>query len=473
MPALDRRNRFLLGAIGATFLAAVVIVGLAHPVVVLAVMLAVPAFVMLVRYPVAVLVIGLFFIPFHVVIFNAVNYRAHIATGALDQWKDALIIALFIRAVAGRIRAEGRLRPPRSRADIFVLVYIVGYVGITALSPAVPSRAIALGRIIEGPLLFLAIRYLRPTRRQLWACLAAMVGAATIMGATAVIEHFGPQAKLLTWYGAAKPAPHSAFYVGSSYRAGSFLNSPLILGFYLAGAVALAASTALAARGVSRLFAWAALGLVAGGLVVTVTRSALIGGGVGLLIVVLLGVRDGGVRLALAGILLVGAGAFAGTLIAQDSRVLLRPSGTDPHRQALKRDVNLILAKPLGYGIGTTDAVAQRFKLKTLRGSPIVTESTILAKGIEGGFPGLILYLTANFLLVFRLRTARLRAAFSGDRRAAAIGAGGIGAVVAIFISGFFLGISELVVEVTVWAGAGIALWYCEQSSARAAAVTG
>ena len=462
-PVADRRSRALGRLIGLTFLAGLVLVGLVHPVVVLVVLLSVPVFVILIRYPVAVLVAGLFLIPFHVAIFNAINYRGHIATGALDNWKDALIVALFLRAIVGRVRAEGRVRLPRSKTDLFVLVYIVGYMCIAALSPAVPSRVIALGRIIEGPMLFLATRYLRPTRKQLNACLGAMLAAATIMAVTALIERFGPQAKLLVWYGASKPTANSAFYVGRSYRAGSFLNSPLILGFYLAGAVSLAASTIIASRGVGRFLACVAVAATGAGLVVTVTRSAYIGGGIGLLLVILLGVRNPGVRFALAGIFLVAAGGMAGVLVAKNSQTFLRPSGTDPHREALDRDLQLFAEKPMGYGIGTTDAVAQRFKLKTLKGTPIVTESTVMAKAIEGGIGGLFLYLTANFVLLFRLRRARLAALVRGDRRAAALAAGGLGTVVAIFVSGFFLGISELVVELMLWGAASLTLLYCEQ----------
>jgi hypothetical protein len=332
---------------------------------------------------------------------------------------------------------------------------------IAALSPKIPGVSVALARIVEGPLLFLAIRYLRLTRKQLWACISAILAAATIIGGAAVFERFGPRDKFLTWYGAVEPTRvNGSFFIGKSYRPGSFIDSPLVLAFYLAGAMPFAAAIA-AVRTRWRLLALIAFAACGLGLLVTVTRSGYIGGGVGLILVLALAIRNPGVRVSLLGIVLVASSGLAVTYAARNSQIFLRPGGTEGHRKALQQDIKLVLKKPLGYGLARTDAIAQRFKAQGIKGGPIVTESTILAKAIEGGIPGLILYLSAIFLLLFRLRASRIRALDRDDHAAVAIAAGGMGAVVGVFLSGMFLGVSELVVEVILWGCAGIALAFC------------
>jgi O-antigen ligase/polysaccharide polymerase Wzy-like membrane protein len=344
---------------------------------------------------------------------------------------------------------------PRAPGDNFLLVYIVAYGILAVASPSGPTVVRALGRSIEGPLLFLTIRYLRPSRRQLWYCAAAILAAATVMGVVALIERLGPHQGLQTWYGADPPAGNSSFFYGTNgYRAGSFLSSPLILAFYLAGVVPLAVAVATL-RSRWRLAVLLALAATAGGLLVTLTRSGLIGGSLGTLVVLSIAVRKPRIRASILGLVVVTATAFTVASLTGGSQTLIRSSATSGHRAALQRDLLLVEARPFGYGLGTTDALQQRFQLAS---APGATESTYMAKALEGGIPALLLYLLVLFITGMRVRSARRRAIRTGDRQTAILAAGALGAMVGIGLAGLFLGIQELVVEVILWGVPGIAL---------------
>ena len=80
---------------------------------------------------------------------------------------------------------------------------------------------------------------------------------------------------------------------------------------------------------------------------------------------------------------------------------LTRGEGDTAHKNALQRDVNLIVARPLGYGLGSTD----RFRFQQ-----------------------------------------------------ASSGAAQIGVIVGIGLAGLFLGVLERVVELVLWGGPALAL---------------
>src|SRR5438067_9187769 len=193
LPFLDAKQKAIASAAGLVGLAGVLTIGFVHPIPVLAGLVALVGVAAVLLLPIPTLVVGLFLVPFHTLAFAFMQNREHLATVPLTFWKDALIIGLFLRAVGERFWSERRLRLPRAPADNFLLVYIVAYGILAVASPSGPTVARALGRSIEGPLLFLTIRYLRPSRRQLWYCVTAILAAATVMGVVALIERLGPR----------------------------------------------------------------------------------------------------------------------------------------------------------------------------------------------------------------------------------------------------------------------------------------
>jgi hypothetical protein len=430
-----------------------------HPVVVLGVLFAAVLAVAVARFPAQALVILLFLEPFHGALFLTAQNRAGVNVSPVALWKDVLIVALFLRGAYTQWR-EGGSWLPRRPGDGYLVAYVLFYALLAATTTHTKPAVYALGRDVEGPLLFLAILWLRPTHRQLQACLVALLAAASIMGLAAIYEHVGPRADFVTWYGAPRPAPGSSFFASAgSYRSGSFLDSPLILAFYLAGVIpfALAVSATVSARW--RTLAVGAVGLCVGGLLVTLTRSAFIGAGVGTVLAIGLAVRNPGVRFSLVGMVAVVSLTVSLAAVSSGNQSFLRPKGTSQHRAALHRDFDLIVERPIGYGLGTTDAVQQRFGLT---GAPGGTESTFLAKALEGGVEGLALYLIALFVTALRVLEARRDAMADHDWRSAGLASGAIGCIVAISLAGLFLGIQELVVEVVLWAVPAIALVSCE-----------
>jgi hypothetical protein len=381
--------------------------------------------------------------------------------GPLTLGKDALIVGVLVRAIAYDVWKTRRLRIPRSGADRLVIAYVLYYVLLAVASPNIRVAGYGAARVVEGPLLMLAVIYLRPTRRALLACAVAIVVAAAAIGGAALIEHFVMQDGFQTWYGAPKPALNSSFYgsQGKDYRSGSFLASPLTLAFYLATAGPFAIGVVAAVRARWRFIAIVGAVLCFAGVLVTVTRSGYIGASAGAIAVVALAPRSTVRRVALVGLVTVSIGAAVFASIASGNEGLLRSHETQGKTDALQQDIDLILARPFGHGIGTTDYVAQRFQ-DVVGSAGQSTESAFLAKAVEGGIAALALYLVVVFVMLMRLRDVRRRCRSRGDPGGAALASGAIGSVLGLMGCSLFLGIEELVVEVVVWGAIGIAIAY-------------
>jgi len=448
-------------AVGLALLAGILMLALHDPIPVLGALMITCGVIAVMQFPIIALLALLFIEPFHDAIVFALLAHAHIGVGSLYYWKDVVILALFVRAIVRRYNLDRGITFPPS-GDVVLIGYVLIFVVLAIASPPRTTLVSALSIHVEGPLLLLSIVWLRPSRKELQAAAIAIVAAASVMGAAAIIEHFGPKDSFQTWYG----APRGHLYIGATntYRSASFLNDTLILGFYLAAGAPLAAAFSSLR---SRLRPWAVVALVAcaGGLFFTYTRSGYIGGGVGVLLVLLLTVKNPGIRLSLVGIIVVLAGAATYFYIHAGSETLVRSSSNASHTSALRRDLSLLYARPEGYGLGTTDRFASRPGVG--RGAVGATESTYMAKALEGGVLGLVAYVLALFVTVMRLVRKYPAAVRARDRTGAAIVAGAIGTMTALILAGIFLGIQALVVEIILWATPGVALaWPLEPKAA-------
>ena len=451
--APSRLVRVIGSLVGCVLFAGLLILAFSNPVPIIGLLMAAVLGVAIVRVPIVALAAVLFLQPFHSAILIALTNRAGLPIGPLQHWEDFVIAALLARAFAARFLTERKL-PVDNAGDNFVLLYILAYGILALVSPSQHTVFEALVIYIEGPLLFLAIRWLRPTRRQLWACLVAILAAATIMGGAAVYERFGPHEGLLRWYGvAANQVAYSASQ--HPYRSASFLVDTLICAFYLAGTVSFAAAMP-AARTRWRPLAFLSFAACAGGLICTVTRSGYIGAATGVVLVLLLVGRNPRIRLALVGLTILIVAVFAQHYVANGT--LTRGEGDTAHKDAITRDINLVVAKPFGYGLGTTD----RFRFQSggviKTGQIGNTEDTYLARALEGGIQALMLYLMAIGILIVRLRGAWARARADRDFNRASVAAGAMGTIVAIAVAGLFLGVLERVIEILLWGMPAIAL---------------
>jgi hypothetical protein len=459
---LRRPHYRIIGTlIGLALLAGLMAEAFTHTLVVLGILAVACLGVALIRFPIAALVVVLFLEPFHSAIIVAMANKAGLPFGPLRHWEDVLIALLFVRAVVERLLKDRKL-PLGNAGDNLVLAYIGAFILLAVASPSRPTVGDALVLYTTGPMLFLTLRFLRPTRKQLWACILSFVFAATVVGTAAIFEKLGPHEGFLRWYGV--PASQVAYSASQHpYRSASFLIDTLILAFYLAGTASFTAGL-VAIRSRWRPAALYAFVACAGGLVATITRSGYIGGAVGMTLVLLLIVRNPMSRLALVGMTLVLVGGLSIHYVQNGT--LTRGEGDTAHKHALQRDLDLLAARPLGYGIGSTDRF--RFQAGAKETQQLgATESTYMARALEGGVPSLILYLVTLYVLILRLRSMRMRARRVGDVVGASLAAGAMGAIVGVALSGLFLGVLERPVELVLWGAPALALaWSAHREAA-------
>jgi len=455
---LGRTTTLIAAAIGSTLFAGIMVLAFQNPASVIGAMLLVAAAVAVIRFPIVALVALLFVEPFHFAILKALENRAHVDTGVILYWKDALLLALFVRSIFERAVKDLRF-PIRNLADSLILLYILAFVVIAIASPTRPTVWPALGRYIEGPILMLTIVFLRPSRTQLWWCVGAVVAAAAVMGAAGMYEHFFARYDFHRWYGAGVGESRAPFLIqGGGYRSGSFVYDPFILGFFLAGSVPLTVALSVV-RSRWRPAVLLAVAACGGGLLVAATRSGYVGGGLAVLVALLLAVRNPARRVSLVGLAVVILGSISLYYLAAGSDTLVRPESDTLHRERVSRAFAQLEARPFGYGLGTADHFSVQLAFSA--GQLGYTENTYLSTALESGMQGLTLYLVAIFATVMRLRTVRRRAISARDQAGVALAAGAIAAMVGISVCELFIGVHELVIELALWAPPGIALaWH-------------
>jgi hypothetical protein len=275
------------------------------------------------------------------------------------------------------------------------------------------------------------------------------------MSLGAVIER-GPQQNFQTWWGGSPPGLQSSSYAGPNhfYRSGSFFGTPLLLAFYLAAATPLALALTTLPRQRLKTMAALVVPLSAVALLFTVTRTAYIGGMLGIIVATTVALRRGWRFLILWAS--IGFCCLALFAAATGFAVLTKPDEGNAHANSLVSDITLVLQRPVfGYGMGTTDAVQSRFQAFFIHGA---SEGNYMAKALELGITGLLLYLGVLYVIGARLIAARREALARGDPDGAALAAGALGALVGVVAAGLFIGTFELAVEAVVWGSAGLAI---------------
>ena len=421
--------------------------------------------VLVIRWPQPAAILLFLLIPFQSFITHVITFRGNVQPQPFTLWKDLLIGAFVLRVVYVQVRQHG-LTVPRSGADLFFMGYVLWLAAVAAASPELKPAGYALALEAEGPLLFLALVALRPSRRVIWGCLAATLAAAVVLASMGVWEQTIKFA-LPQWFGVTPNViDEPSFVTGANYRSGSLFADPLLFGIFMGCVVPLAFAAVVIAPRRIRLGAVAVAVMCVVGLVVSYTRSGYLGAGLGMMAFILAVFRNSRVRLATLGIFLVVAGGAAGiAALAGDERIL-HSGGQQAHIDIFNRSLDVISSNPLGVGLGTTDNLGRRFAVP---GSGVDTESAYLARGIEQGVAGLLIFIAVLMLLFFRVLAALRRARRAGDTAIAALAAGALASVVAVAVSGLFIPVRDLAIYTVVWGFAGLVV--AATSPERAAAI--
>lgn len=229
-------------------------------------------------------------------------------------------------------------------------------------------------------------------------------------------------------------------------RASSVMGSPLALGHFLLVPFALALERAM--RGRTRGAIGQAV-LIGAGILLTQTRSALLGAG--LIVILVLRRSPGRSEQARSRFWLVLVGALvAATPFILSAGMLDRFSdsgSTTAHQEGFFNGLSVIGEHPLGQGLGTSAGVGQRFNTASS-----VSENYYLQVGAEVGILGAALFIGFVVLVNRELRRARDQ---TGDALVTGARAGFVGIAVAAF---FLHAFANQTVAWSAFAVAGLAL---------------
>jgi hypothetical protein len=373
----------------------------------------------------------------------------------LGSVRDFVVIGIVIAAVLNRRR---RRLDTLDKVVVALVLVISAYLLLPHLAPGMFAnttlnvRALAWRNDVEYLVLFIALRHAPLPVDVLRKTTYAVLGVAAVVAAGALVEFFASS----TWntflvstirvqayknqvlHAQANPGDALVHGVVGSHaiiRVGSVLLSPLTLGFnlYLAWALSL---RLLSGRR-PQLWALAAAGLVGTGILVTLTRSAVLGAlVVALASLLLASARRSRGRVRVGFLLLATAVLFAplagSTTLGQ--RTSEAASGSDvsanAHVAAFRAGVDTIVQHPLGLGLGSQPGIGTRFAVN----GTVTAEDYYLGLGDEVGLVSAVLFIAVVVLLLMELRR-RARAPGAVGSFAGAVWAAGIGlAVGALFL---------------------------------------
>lgn len=396
--------------------------------------------------------------------------------------KDAAVGGVCLAAVTRRGHSTRSPRPRTDMLDRLAIAYLgiaTAYLVLPIVFPDVLGGQTFSVRINAWRLdclfvvLMLAARRVALPPQTLWRLRGVVIIVAALMCAVGVWEsvsntgynNFIVHTLGVPFYQAdilhVSPPPgydyivHGTVGGASLVRVGSLLVDEIVLGFYMVLPLALGIERISESR--PRLIA--VLGIVAGGvtLVLSETRSAILSGGVAILLSVWLGFRRRSTSRFRTTVLLVAAAVLIVPLTAHSTvrqrfdSLIGNSHDTDNqnHISASRAGLNEVLHHPEGRGLGANPATGLRNQTTNV----VVTENSYLQVGTELGAVAMLLFIGMYIALLARLRRIARRDDESG-RLAAACWLAGSG----LFVGGFFLQIwPAFAVSLTFWGLAGIA----------------
>lgn len=443
------------------------------------------------RRPVTALTALIVVMPFHQVLLSLL-FRLGLPAGIvrpLGQWKEGLILGVVVAAVRRARREHHQL----DRLDALALAYVglgVLYVLVPrffigdAVGAAIPLETRGLGFradvLYVG--LFLAARHLRLSPEERRSITRAFLVVATVVCGLAFVEYALQELWRIIWYEWFELVQYRYFVLESTdpnigvvqlrtvvagrelLRAGSVLFLPFALGCY--GTLAVAVFAARLGRGAARGVENLGLLLAGTAVLLTITRSAIFG--MAVVVVLSLFRRSGSmtsraraarVRFALIVTALVLVALPAAASLGVIDRFVGRDdySSNEEHREGVERGYQLLLDNPMGRGLATGAGVGQRAEVTGVA----VTESQLLQIGTQLGVVGLGLWVLTALHVVVALRRAEHRAPPGGDVR---LLEGTRTALLGLLAAGLFLQIfTEFSLSWSMWILAGVALGSSER----------
>ncbi len=393
----------------------------------------------------------------------------------LSGWKEALVIGVVVAGIRNYL-ATGRRADALDRIGLgfvaVVVLYLLAQKAIVPSSTAQTSARLLGFRQDAGfVLLLLGARHAPLPANFLQRAGKAAIATAIVVAGLNVFEalnsvawnRFVVKTLQVTHYEidvlhGFSPNPSDVrewANVGGTQiiRAGSVFLSPLTCGFYLVLGWALALERV--ARGQGRRLMLAALVVIGAGLLLTQTRSAILGA----LVVTFLAFRPAAGRkrhwrtqlaIVVAGLAIIAVPAGVSTGVV--GRVTSPTTNSDNagHISAFWEGVHSIEHHPLGLGLGSSAGVGQ---LATSDASQtVIPENDYLQVGIELGVLPMLLFVLMTAVWIRSLWSAARRRP-SPELTAAAAAAAGLA------VSAWFLQVwIDFTVAWTVWGLAGAAL---------------
>jgi len=238
---------------------------------------------------------------------------------------------------------------------------------------------------------------------------------------------------------------------GDLLRSFSSFDGPFAFAFFEMAVLAICVPVALADRGRWRNRAFlVALPLVVGGMLATFVRGAWIAAAVGLTVVVLRQLRP---RALLSLAFVAAVAAFAAVLLVPRS-VVERATQADTARDRVSIvhvNVDSVLDRPFGHGIGTTGATAEKLnELGLGQGDPYQPDNHYFLVAYEVGVQGLICFVAFLAIAFWEVQRAAKRLSGADGALAAGIAALLAAAIAASFFESYF---SVFPNDVLLWVG--------------------
>jgi hypothetical protein len=376
-------------------------------------------------------------------------------------------LALSLLAAAVRY---GSANSMWHKADLALAFLVVLQIPFLAFSPDMVVGLTALRVAFEGTLAYMCIRVYRPTEREIWVLVGAILASAGTLAASAVFqEALGPQYIRTFVEGTLQGGVQEIS--GGYVRAPSLVGSANTASWCFLLAIALTASLAAAVRqGLLRVLFLVGLCVFVAGMLVTLVRASWIGLVVaGLYSFTFSPIRGKPLFVVVLTAVLVGLAAIA-VAFSESLPIAIRAILQSPLYEydslrfaSWQGSVASLLQNPVGHGLGTQGAVSQRYF--ALVGIPGESDNWYLKLALESGLLALVTFVA---FMAFVFSAARSATCVAGPSLIRAL-IGGSAAALAGFaiVNVFSNGWDWFPANLYYWVIAAIVVHYGANSSAR------